>query len=154
MIEDSELMQELEDIINYSADRMKTTISNGAEIYEFVEDKLTITPVGLISLDVQEGYFFLSSGNTKATRIYQYRISFFEKHDEKFRSMKTAFVDLLYRSMANTYENIKYELIKTRNNLPNPAVFSIETELSFPVEETLLPIAKRSLVKFITLPAA
>jgi hypothetical protein len=154
MIEDSELMQELEDIINYSADRMKTTISNGAEIYEFVEDKLTITPVGLISLDVQEGYFFLSSGNTKATRIYQYRISFFEKHDEKFRSMKTAFVDLLYRSMANTYENIKYELIKTRNNLPNPEVFSIETELSFPVEETLLPIAKRSLVKFITLPAA
>jgi hypothetical protein len=29
-------------------------------------------------------------------------------------------------------------------------VYSIETDLSFPVEETLLPIAKRSLVKFIT----
>jgi hypothetical protein len=26
----------------------------------------------------------------------------------------------------------------------------METSLSFPVEETLLPIAKRSLVKFIT----
>jgi hypothetical protein len=32
-------------------------------------------------------------------------------------------------------------------------VYSIETELSFPVEETLLPIAKRSLVKFISQPA-
>jgi len=29
------------------------------------------------------------------------------------------------------------------------AVYSIETDLKFPVEETLLPIAKRSLVKFI-----
>src|SRR3954466_9813074 len=57
MIEDNELMQELEDIINYAAGEMKTTIGNGAEIYEFVEEKLTITPVGLLPLDIQEGYF-------------------------------------------------------------------------------------------------
>ena len=154
MIEDDELMLELEEIINYSADEMKTTISNGAEIYEFVEGNLAITPVGIIPLDINEGYFFLRSGNSKNTRIYHYRLSIFEKHDEKFRSMKTAFVDMLQRSMVYTYENIKYELIKNRSDLPNPAVYSIETELSFPVEETLLPIAKRSLVKFISQPAA
>ena len=149
MIEDSELMQELEDIINYSADEMKTTISNGAEIYEFVEQNLTISPVGLVPLDSQEGYFFLSAGNSKATRVYHYRLSFFEKHDERFRSMKTSYIDLLQRSIVNSYENIKYNLIKTRSELSNPAVYCIETELQFPVEETLLPIAKRSLVKFI-----
>ena len=68
MIEDDELMQELEDIINYSADEMKTTINNGAEIYEFVEEKINITPVGIIPLDIQEGYFFLSTGNTKSNK--------------------------------------------------------------------------------------
>ena len=150
MIADTDLMQELEEIINYSAGEMKTTISNGAEIYEFVEDALTIMPVGLVPLDIQEGYFFLSAGNSKATRIYQYRLSIFEKHDEKFRSIKTAYVDIHQRSIANTYENIKYELIKNRSDLPNPAVYSIETGLTFPVEETLLPIAKRSLVKYIS----
>src|SRR3954470_3003661 len=149
MIEDNDLMHELEEIINYSADEMKTTISNGAEIYEFVEGNLTITPIGLVPLDIQEGYFFLSSGNTKSTHIYQYRLSIFEKHNEKFRSIKTSYIDLMQRSMVHTYENIKYELIRQRNELPNPAVYSIETELKFPVEETLLPIAKRSLVKFI-----
>ncbi|HUC80222.1 MAG TPA: hypothetical protein VMR70_04865 [Flavisolibacter sp.] len=154
MIEDNELMQELEDIINFSAGKMKTTISNGTEIYEFVEENLTITPIGILPLDVQEGYFFLSSGNSKATRVYQYRLSIFEKHNENFRSIKTSYIEMMQRSMANTYENIKYELIKSRNDLPNPAVYSIETELSFPVEETLLPIAKRSLVKFISLPSA
>ena len=52
--------------------------------------------------------------------------------------------------MVNTYENIKSELIKIRSELPNPAVYSIETELKFPVEETLLPVAKRRLVRYIS----
>ena len=150
MIADDDLMQELEAIINYSAGEMKTTISNGTEIYEFVEDNLTITPIGIIPIDIQEGYFFLSSGNTRSTHVYQYRLSFFEKHDEKFRSIKTSYVEMMYRSMVNTYESLKSELIKNRSELPNPTVYSIETGLSFPVEETLLPIAKRSFVKYIS----
>ena len=150
MIDDTELMQELEEIINYSAGEMKTTISSGTEIYEFVEENLTITPIGLMPLDVNEGYFFLSAGNTKSTRVYQYRLSIFEKHDERFRSMKTFYLDMMQRSMVNTYENLKSELIKNRAELPNPAVYSIETELNFPLEETLLPVAKRVLVKFIS----
>src|SRR6187455_3331938 len=48
MIEDDELMQELEEIINYAAENMKSTLQTGADIYEFVEDKLNITPVGII----------------------------------------------------------------------------------------------------------
>ncbi len=154
IIADTGMMQELENIINYSAGKIKTTIHNGTEIYEFVEEKITITPVGIIPLDIQEGYFFLSAGNIKSTRVYQYRLSIFEKHDEIYRSMKTAYIDIWQRNMAHTYEHIKSELIRHRNELPNPAVYSIETGLSFPVDETLLPIAKRSLVKYITAQAA
>jgi hypothetical protein len=154
MIADDELMKELEEIINYSAFEMKSTISNGTEIYEFVEENLTITPIGIVPLDIQEGYFFLSAGNSKSTHVYQYRLSIFEKHDEKFRSMKTSYVEMMRRSIVNTYESLKAQLIKNRSDLPNPAVYSIETGLSFPVEETLLPIAKRTLVKFISQPAA
>src|SRR5687768_15299 len=50
MIEDDELMQELEGIIQYSANEMKSTITNGTEIYEFVEDKLMITPIGIVPI--------------------------------------------------------------------------------------------------------
>lgn len=150
MIADNELMQELEEIINYSANEMKTTISSGTEIYEFVEENMTIMPIGLVPLDSQEGYFFLSAGNSRATHLYQYRLSFFEKHDEKFRSIKTSYVDMMERSFVNTYENLKTDLIRNRSEMTNPAVYSIETQLSFPVEETLLPIAKRTLVKFLS----
>ncbi len=153
MIEDDELMLELEEIIHYSAGKMKSIIYNGTEIYEFVEEKINITPVGLIPLDTQEGYFFLSSGNVKSTRVYYYRLSIFEKHDEKYRSIRTAFIDNWQRSISSTYEHIKSELIRHRKDLPNPAVYSIETALSYPLDETLLPIAKRTLVKYITIAA-
>ena len=154
MIADGELMGELEDIIQYSAGKMKKTIADGTEIYEFVAESISICPVGLIPLDIQEGYFFLSAGEFNTTGVYHYRLSIFEKHDEKYRSIKTAFVDRWNRSISSTYEHIKSELIRHRRDLPNPAVFSIETELKFPVDETLLPIAKRSLVKFISSQAA
>ena len=150
MIEDDELMQELEDIIHYSAGKIKNTIQNGTEIYEFVEEKININPVGIMPLDTQEGYFFLSAGKIHQTGVYYYRLSIFEKHDEKYRSIKTSFIDNWHRGISNTYEHIKSELIRHRKDLPNPAVYSIETQLSFPVDETLLPIAKRSLVKFIS----
>ena len=150
MIEDDELMKELEEIITYSAEKMKKAIINGTEIYEFVEDKLTIFPVGLVPLDNVEGYFFLSEGTYSSTRVYRYRLSFFEKHDEQYRSIRTEFVDSWERNLVNTYENIKAELLKIMTAFPNPAVYSIETPLKFPVEETLLPIAKRSLVRYIS----
>ncbi len=154
MIEDDELMQELEDIINFSATKMKGTIDSGVEIYELVEENILINPVGIIPLDTQEGYFFLNTTVQKQTLVYHYRLSFFEKHDEKYRSMKTAYVNSWDKNFVNTFESIKSELIRYRNQLPNPAVYAIQIELGFPVEETLLPIAKRSLVKYISTQAA
>jgi hypothetical protein len=153
MVDDNELMKELEEIINYSTTTIKRTIKSGTEIYEFIEHKLIISPIGLVPLDTNEGYFFLSSGK-KNTKVYHYRLSFFEKHDEKYRSIKTLYIDNQRRSMSNTYENIKAGLIRHRNELPNPAVYAVEIDLSFPYTETLLPIAKRSLVKYISQPAA
>jgi hypothetical protein len=154
IIEDDEVMQELEDIIQYSSKKMQSTIQNGTEIYEFVENKLIISPIGIMPLDNKEGYFFLGNGGQKNTLIYHYRLSIFEKHDEKYRSIKTAFINTWRRSISHTYEQIKLDLIRSYTQLPNPAVYSIETAITFPVEETLLPVAKRSLVRFISSEAA
>lgn len=150
MLEDSEMMQELESIIHYAADTMSSTLRTGAGIYEFVEDKLQISPVGLIPLDTQEGYFFLDKGNDRCTQVYHYRLSIFEKHDEKYRSIRTSYLDTWQRSLVLTHESMKTSLIRRNKSLPNPAVYSIRSELDYPVSETLLPVAKRSLVKYIS----
>jgi hypothetical protein len=150
LVEDDDLMQELEDIISYASSTMKKSITTGSEIYEFVENKIIIEPVGIMPLDHNEGYFMLCEGGCHNTWVYQYRLSIFEKHDEKYRSIKTEFVDVWQRNFVNTYSNIKAQLIRNRSDLPNPAVYAVETDLTIPMEETLLPIAKRSLVRYIS----
>ena len=149
MIEDSELMKELEEIIDYSAQKIKTTIQNGTEIYEYVEAKLNIEPVGLIPLDTNEGYLLICDALFNTTVAYQYHLTIYEKHDEKYRGIRTDFIQQWIRTVSNSPENIKAELIRNRRDLPNPAVYNIESLLAYPLEETLLPIAKRSFVKYI-----
>jgi hypothetical protein len=119
-----------------------------------VEDSFKIAPVGLIPLETNEGYMFLQNASLHHTFVYYYRITMFEKHDEKYRGIKTTYIESWQKNMVNTFGNIKSELIRQRRDLPNPAVYSIETELNYPLEETLLPIAKRSLVRYISTNAA
>ena len=129
---------------------MKSTISSGAEIYESVENSFKIAPVGIIPLETSEGYMFLQNASSNQTYVYYYRITMFEKHDEKYRGIKTDYINSWQKNFVNTYVTIKSELIRHRRDLPNPAVYSVETGLKFPIQETILPIAKRSLVRFIS----
>jgi len=152
MIEDDELMKELEAIIYYSSEKMKETINTGTEIFDIVENSLNIFPVGLVPLETSEGYFLLSIGNNKAVRAYYYQLGIIRKQNEKYKSIKTEYINEWFRSIVYTYEHIKTELLKIKKDIPNPAVFGIESKLSFPVEETTLPVAKRTLVRHISRP--
>jgi hypothetical protein len=154
MIEDDDLMQELWEIIQYSLEIMNKTIKQGTEIYDWVEARMSISPVGIVPLHNREGYMFLSSGSASDVLVYRYRITIFHRHDEKYCGIHTEFLSNYRRSLAFTYESIKADLIHLRTDMPNPAVFSVEISLSIPVEETLLPVARRSLVKFISRQAA
>lgn len=154
MIRDDDLMEKLEEIIVYALEEMQGTIRGGKSIYDQVEENMNIEPVGLVPLNNGEGYMFVNNGDENETKVYEYHITLFEKYHEKYRAMRTAFVDSWRRSLSNTHESIKSELIRRRRHIPNPAVYSIVSKKSFPLDETLLPVAKRSLVKYITEEAA
>jgi len=147
MLSDDEVMKELESITNYAVEQMKGTIDNGAEIYEFVEKQTRIEPVGILPLYKNEGYLLVRYGQYAEIRAYGYNITLFEHKDAKYKGIRVQYVDRWSKSIANTYEHIKREIIRSIPVLPNPAVYSVETELSVPLEETLLPIAKRMLVR-------
>lgn len=149
IIEDKEVMKEIENILDYSIPQFQKYLSDGKEIYEFIENQLTIYVVGVVPLYANEGYLFLRNGNNKDTQIFEYTISIFNRSDEKFRGIYAKHIYKYKNNISNTYEAIKKDLIKKNNKLPNPATFVIETKFEIPLIETLLPIAKRSLVKYI-----
>lgn len=149
MLADSELMRELEQITQYAIDEMKGTINEGAEIYEFVEKKLQIEPVGIIPLYKKEGYVFLRYGEQAEVRIYNYNITLFEHKDARYKGIRMEYIDTRTKNFVNTYEQIKLDIIRTFRTLPNPAVYRVEFPMSMPFNETLLPVAKRVLVRHI-----
>ncbi len=149
ILSDDQIMAELEQIVEYAVDEMKTTIDDGAEIYERIEKHMVIEPVGIMPLYKNEGYIFLCYGDHSEVRVYNYSVSLFEHKNARYRGIKVDFVESLEKNLANTYEQIKIDVIRRIRTLPNPAVFKVEFPLDVPVNETLLPVAKRMLVKYL-----
>lgn len=149
MVNDDQIMNEIETIIEFSIPQFEKYISEGKAIYDFIESKLNIAPVGIIPLHADEGYMLLKYSQTGDTLVYEYHITIFENPDERFRGISTQFLCSYTSSINNTFENIKQDLIRYHHKLPNPATYVIESELKLPLEETLLPLAKRTLVKFV-----
>ncbi len=116
-----------------------------------MKEKINIFPVGVIPIYSKEGYLLLSrfAGKTKKANVFRYTVSLFENQSDFYGRIQTNFVTTFTISPENTFENIKIELIRNYPQMPNPATFAIESELFLPMNETLLPVAKKLLVKYI-----
>lgn len=149
MLADSEIMNELERITEYALDEMKQTIDEGVEIYELIEKNMQVEPVGIMPLYKNEGYVFIRYGNYKEVRIYNYNVTLFEHKDARYRGIKMEYMDSRTCDLAHPYEQIKLDIIRSYRTLPNPAVYKVEYPLAVPLNETLLPVTKRVLVRHI-----
>jgi hypothetical protein len=150
IVQDDFSMKEIENIISYALHKMDPALQTGKEIYNFVESRLNINPVGVVPLMPYNGYFSLRNGTDRTNWVYEYQFTIFENKDDKFRGINVQFVKTYEQSITTTPEAIKLDLIRRRKHLPNPAVYYVYSDISFPLEQTLLPVAKRSLVKFIS----
>jgi len=150
MIEDDLIMQEIESIMEYALPQFKASLDEGSYIYEYVESKCEISPVGLTSLYANEGYLFVTQPPEKETHVYRYQATIFEQSTEMMRGIHTRFMLTAERSLSSTYENLKLSLIRQYSELPNPSVYLVLSKLRFPFDQTLMPVAKRLLVKQIS----
>lgn len=150
MVEDDMIMSELESIIEYAIPKIKDSLQQGSVIYEYVESKCELSPVGVTPLYANEGYLFVTQPPEKETKIYRYQVSIYEDSQEQLRSLNTQFLESVEKNLSNTYERMKLQLLKRYKDLPNPATYLILSKVKFPFTETLMPVAKRLLVKHIS----
>lgn len=152
MLADDLLMQELEAITGYAQEKIQAVINNGTEQYEFVAQQTCIEPIGILPLYKDEGYILLRYGGNQEVTGYTYTTTLFEHKNARYRGIRVSYIGRWQHTVTNTFEHIKREIVRNIRTLPNPAVFRIETGLSVPLEETLLPIAKRMLVRQLASP--
>lgn len=147
--QDDAVMLEIESIIDFSLPQFEHYLHEGKKIYDFIEEHLSISPVGIIPINRSFGYLMLKESGSRETKVYEYQVSIFENPTERFRGLNMKYISTYEINLLNTFESIKTELLQYNKQLPNPATFVVETDIALPFEETLLPIAKRSLMKQI-----
>lgn len=149
IVQDDELMIVIEEIIHFAIPKLKNALKVGADIYEEVARHIVIEPIGIAPLFNQEGYLLICEHHKQEIYIFRYQITTFNTTEDNFKGIHTEFLEKKERNLVNTLEKIKIELIRTYRSMPNPATFAAFVNLHCPLEETLLPIAKRKLVKQI-----
>jgi len=150
IIADDAVMNEIESIIDFAIPQIKDSINEGSVIYEYVESKCEISPVGVTPLFANEGYLFVTLPPENETNIYRYQVSIYEDSKEQLRSLNTRFVENLTKHPFYTYENLKLDLIKKYRDMPNPAAYLVLSKIKVPFVETLMPVAKRLFVKHLS----
>ncbi len=146
---EDEFMMEMDRIIDYSIPVMQSHLEDGKSLYQFVEQHLNISPVGLASLSSDEGFFFLLAPPKKTTRIYFYQSAMMHMPDGQYRAIHVNYVDEVSLGFTSTLESIKLDLLRTYKKPTVPATYVIESEILVPWNESLLPVAKRSLVEYL-----
>lgn len=152
IIQDDSVMNEIEAIMDFALPRLRGQMDEGSSIYEFVESKCELTSIGVVPLYTNEGYMFMTQPPEEETMIYRYQVTVYNSSTEVMRGLSTEFVCTATCSLVNTYENLKLDLVRRYSDLPNPAAFLLLSRLKFPFQQTLMPVAKRLLIKYLSRP--
>ncbi|MFN0276928.1 MAG: hypothetical protein ACKVPJ_14360 [Chitinophagales bacterium] len=149
MMQDDIYMEEIQNIIDYALPRINKHISIAREIYDEVEHHISISSVGIIPIYTEAGYLLFRSGGEKKTAAYQYELSIFENNSEKYRGLKTQFLNCYPDTIYNHAEAIKSDLIKKNRQFPNPATYVLNCNKNYPFNETIFPVARRRFVQYL-----
>lgn len=142
---DEKFLSELIDILDYALPLLSQTFVEGNNRIEEIQAELIFSPVGIMPLRNEEGYLFISSSRSFETTIYRYNVTLYNTAVQ--REVKTVLVDSVRKGISTTYENIKLGLTKKYHQLPNPATYIVESKRDYPLQETLLPLAKQLMVR-------
>lgn len=139
-------MDNLMKIAEFALPKITAYLEEGESLEEFVMRNIEFRPVGVLPFDKSEGYLIFR--NPGLARIYRYqlgRITPGSDNEIYSTQLKTWFLHTCNTHTYTTTADIKYELIKTQKDLPNPATFSVECNFEFPFPETLVPVGRKLL---------
>lgn len=140
-------LQEVSEILDFAETGFAQTLRRGAKEIKTIEAELQVQSVGLLPLHKQEGYLLIHTSHSHPTFVYQYSLSLFDPDTD--RLVHTKLIDQVSINLSFTFEHLKRRLISERKELPNPATFLVRSSKDYPIEETLLPLSKQLVIKYI-----
>jgi hypothetical protein len=138
----------IEELIHWALPHIQQAIEEGETIYNFVDSNMKMEEVGILPSYVEEGYLLIPELRQSLLHVIRYEVSIFTGADQHYRNLKTTSVRTVPLSTLHfSPASIKMDLMRSHPDLPNPATYFLATDLDFPFQETMLPIAKRKLLR-------
>ncbi|MCX6141525.1 MAG: hypothetical protein NTX15_12020 [Candidatus Kapabacteria bacterium] len=147
---DEESIENVFQLLEWAVPYVSELTNEGVAVFEFVHQHLSLDPVGIMPLYRDEGYVILPDHHANLVHVLKYELSLFSAETEQYRAMKTIEVEThVPASMFETPEDLKLSLMQKHQEMPNPATFLMDTDLDFPFDMTILPVAKRKLMRHL-----
>jgi hypothetical protein len=149
-VEDGEVMKEITQITEFALPRLANRIEEGKALYNFVEDQVEFEPVGILPIYNREGFVLMTRESSADVHAFRYKSNILQLAGEKFRSITFWLLGIFQKNLVNTLEKLKMQLIKDVKELPNPATWRVHSPKVIPIDETLIPLSKRLLLKSVS----
>ena len=130
----------------------KPVLEEARIIKEFVEANLHINKFSTVEQNYHgKGYFTLPDNKKEVLNVYLYEIFWDWSHDDLYQKLQSSLVrSIPMKNIENPLEEIMADFINNSQDLFEPVVYYIETDLDFPYLETIFPIAEEKLIKHLS----
>lgn len=145
---DPEFIGQMFALVDWAVPHLQVVTDEGVTMFDFVTQNLNVNVVGIMPMYRDEGYALIPDHRNGLLHVLKYELSLYMSHGDRYRALKTMELETT-RLMhgANAPEDIKDHLMRDHKDLPNPATYYMDTDLDFPFDETILPVAKRRLMR-------
>ncbi len=130
----------------------KPVLEEARIIKGFVEENLFINKFSTVEKNYHgKGYFTLPDNRNEILNVYLYEIFWDWSHEDLYQKLQSNLVrSIPMKSIENPLEQIMLSLINNSQDMFEPVVYYMETDLDFPFMDTIYPIAEEKLIKHLT----
>ena len=142
-----DMVDKIMEIVGFAIPKLKNSLERGAELYDFIQTKIKMDTVGIVPFYKKEGYLIVLVKGDKRANVHRYKSSLIHQNNNRFHGLATKKIDEFNLSISTSLASIKVDLVKRYADLPTPATYVVHCSMKFPENQTIMPIAKRLLLK-------
>lgn len=144
-------LDKLLNFIDWALQLNRPVLEEGRIIKNFVEENLVINRISRLEKNYHgKGYFSLPDNKNSLLNIYLYEIVWDWTQENLYQRITSSLVrSIPFSSVGDSVEDIMLNFITYSKDMHEPVAFMIQSEIDFPFNETMFPIAEEKLLKHL-----
>jgi hypothetical protein len=136
------------EFIEWALQLNKQVLEEGGIIKNFVEENLLLRKISTLEKNFYgKGYFALPDNKKQVLNLYLYEVVWDWSQEHISQRLQSRLIRSIPKQIVqNPVEQLMIEFINNSQELFEPVAYVFETDLDFPYQETILPMAEEKLL--------